>query len=383
MTRSSTVAPKVDALSILVVEDDAGDFRLINAYLRRAGLIHDASNPSLTWAQTLSEAIEVAGHARPDLVLLDLSLPDSTDILTVKAMSAALPEVPIVVLTGSDDNDLAIKALEAGAQDYLIKGQLDHLTVARAARHALVRKQLEQQLQDMAAGLEEQVSQRTRQLRTASAQLTLTEERERRMLAQELHDNLGQLLAVIKIKLASLEPGSPQSSIDLILSLVDQADRSARMITRQLSPPVLGTAGLMPALEWLADEMQRQYQLVVYINIEREPELLSDEIHAVLYRSIRELLINVVKHATVKEASLSCLYDDSRLTWVVSDDGCGFDPAICQNSQLESRSFGLSSIRERITNIGGEMAIDSKPGNGTTITLSVPHSIAARRLQSS
>ena len=383
MTRSSTVAPKVDALSILVVEDDAGDFRLINAYLRRAGLIHDASNPSLTWAQTLSEAIEVAGHARPDLVLLDLSLPDSTDILTVKAMSAALPEVPIVVLTGSDDNDLAIKALEAGAQDYLIKGQLDHLNVARAARHALVRKQLEQQLQDMAAGLEEQVSQRTRQLRTASAQLTLTEERERRMLAQELHDNLGQLLAVIKIKLASLEPGSPQSSIDLILSLVDQADRSARMITRQLSPPVLGTAGLMPALEWLADEMQRQYQLVVYINIEREPELLSDEIHAVLYRSIRELLINVVKHATVKEASLSCLYDDSRLTLVVSDDGCGFDPAICQNSQLESRSFGLSSIRERITNIGGEMAIDSKPGNGTTITLSVPHSIAARRLQSS
>ena len=383
MTRSSTAAPKVDALSILVVEDDAGDFRLINAYLRRAGLIHDASNPSLTWAQSLSEAIEVAGHARPDLVLLDLSLPDSTDILTVKAMSAALPEVPIVVLTGSDDNDLAIKALEAGAQDYLIKGQLDHLTVARAARHALVRKQLEQQLQDMAAGLEEQVSQRTRQLRTASAQLTLTEERERRMLAQELHDNLGQLLAVIKIKLASLEPGSPQSSIDLILSLVDQADRSARMITRQLSPPVLGTAGLMPALEWLADEMQRQYQLVVYINIEREPELLSDEIQAVLYRSIRELLINVVKHATVKEASLSCLYDDSRLTLVVSDDGCGFDPAICQNSQLESRSFGLSSIRERITNIGGEMAIDSKPGNGTTITLSVPHSIAARRLQSS
>ncbi len=383
MTRSSTVAPKVDALSILVVEDDAGDFRLINAYLRRAGLIHDASNPSLTWAQTLSEAIEVAGHARPDLVLLDLSLPDSTDILTVKAMSAALPEVPIVVLTGSDDNDLAIKALEAGAQDYLIKGQLDHLTVARAARHALVRKQLEQQLQDMAAGLEEQVSQRTRQLRTASAQLTLTEERERRMLAQELHDNLGQLLAVIKIKLASLEPGSPQSSIDLILSLVDQADRSARMITRQLSPPILGTAGLMPALEWLADEMQRQYQLVVYINIEREPELLSDEFQAVLYRSIRELLINVVKHATVKEASLSCLYDDSRLTLVVSDDGCGFDPAICQNSQLESRSFGLSSIRERITNIGGEMAIDSKPGNGTTITLSVPHSIAARRLQSS
>jgi signal transduction histidine kinase len=383
LTRSSTAAPKVDALSILVVEDDAGDFRLINAYLRRAGLIHDASNPSLTWAQSLSEAIEVAGHARPDLVLLDLSLPDSTDILTVKAMSAALPEVPIVVLTGSDDNDLAIKALEAGAQDYLIKGQLDHLTVARAARHALVRKQLEQQLQDMAAGLEEQVSQRTRQLRTASAQLTLTEERERRMLAQELHDNLGQLLAVIKIKLASLEPGSPQSSIDLILSLVDQADRSARMITRQLSPPVLGTAGLMPALEWLADEMQRQYQLVVYINIEREPELLSDEIQAVLYRSIRELLINVVKHATVKEASLSCLYDDSRLTLVVSDDGCGFDPAICQNSQLESRSFGLSSIRERITNIGGEMAIDSKPGNGTTITLSVPHSIAARRLQSS
>jgi PAS domain S-box-containing protein len=489
-----------------VIEDDVGDFGLIKAYVRRAGFLRDDDRPSVIWARTLAAGLEAARCDKPDLLLLDLSLPDSSEIETVKAMSAALPDTPIVVLTGTDDNDLAIAALEAGAQDYLIKGQFDHTALARAVRHALVRarlearlrlfevalnsaangivitdiegkvhwanpaftritgfsaedavgrnpsdqtksgkqdqafyqhmwdtilsgqmwrgelvnrrkdgtlydealaiapvvrgdgaiqhfvaikqditerKRTEQQLLDMAAGLEEQVRLRTLQLRTVSAQLTMTEERERRMLAQELHDNLGQLLAVVKIKLTSLEEGSPRSAIDQIVELVNQADRSARMITRQLSPPTLGVLGLVPALEWLADEIQRQYQLVVHIDIEREPDVLVEEIQAVLYRSVRELLINVARHAGINEASLSCLWDGSRLTLVVSDDGCGFDPAIGQNPLPGSHGFGLSSIYERITNIGGEMEIDSSPGNGTTITLTVPHSVAAKGRSSS
>lgn len=491
---------------MLVVEDDVGDFGLIEAYVRRVGLKDEDDGPRVIWTRTLAAGIEAATRDRVDLVLLDLSLPDSSGIRTVEAMSTALPDTPIVVLTGRDDNDLAIAALEAGAQDYLIKGQFDHAGLAHAVRHALVRgrletrlrlfevalnsaangivitdidgkvqwanpaftritgysvedalgrnpsdqiksgkqnqafyrhmwdtilsgqmwsgelinrrrdgtlydealaiapvvrsdgaiqhfvaikqditerKRTEQQLLDMAAGLEEQVRLRTLQLRTVSAQLTMTEERERRLLAQELHDNLGQLLAVIKIKLTSFGEGLPGSAIDQIVDLVNQADRSARMITRQLSPPVLGAQGLVPALEWLADEIQRQYQLVVHIDIEREPEPLIEEIQAVLYRSVRELLINVARHAGVGEASLSCLCDGSRLMLVVSDDGGGFDPDICRNPQPGSQGFGLGSIYERITNIGGEMEIDSSPGNGATITLTMPHSIATREIQSS
>ena len=141
------------ALSILVVEDDPGDFGLVNAYLRQAGFWHDDDKSSLVRAETLAEAILAAGHMTPDLVLLDLFLPDSSGIETVEAINTALPDIPIVVFTGHDDNDLALAALQAGAQDYLVKGQLDHTVLARAVRYALVRGKLESHLRLFEAAL--------------------------------------------------------------------------------------------------------------------------------------------------------------------------------------------------------------------------------------
>ncbi len=117
------------------------------------------------------------------------------------------------------------------------------------------RKQAEDQLREMATELEARISKRTKQLRKVSSQLTMTEERERRILAQNLHDDLGQLLAIIKIKLTSLDNGLPRSSVNTIVELLDQADLAVRMISLQLSPPILHTLGLMPALEWLVEEM--------------------------------------------------------------------------------------------------------------------------------
>ena len=219
------------------------------------------------------------------------------------------------------------------------------------------------------------------ELRRMSAQLTMTEERERRMLAQELHDNLCQLLAVIKIKLTSLVAGALQASINQIVVLVDQADLSARTINRQLSPPALLTQGLLPALELLAEDLEHTYKLTVLINVETAPLPLVDEVQAVLYRSIRELLINVAKHAGVSEASLSLIGDKNQLLLLISDDGCGFDPATLHDTVLRQHSFGLSSIYHRLINLGGEMEIDSEPGNGTTVTLSVPYSLAAKEYQ--
>jgi diguanylate cyclase (GGDEF)-like protein/PAS domain S-box-containing protein len=133
------------AVSILAVEDDPGDFGLIKAYVHLAELGVGGKEP-VKWAKTLAEGIAAAKSSRPDVVLLDLSLPDSTGLATVQAMRAALPGVPIVVLTGYNDNTLAAAALEAGAQDYLVKGQFEHNALGRAVRHALVREILESRL---------------------------------------------------------------------------------------------------------------------------------------------------------------------------------------------------------------------------------------------
>lgn len=240
------------------------------------------------------------------------------------------------------------------------------------------RRRAEQRLVEMAAGLEEQVSVRTRQLRALAAQLTVTEERERRWLAEELHDNLSQLLAVARIKLAVLAAGPLHSPVEEIVALVTQAEQSARAITMELSPPILHTLGFVPALEWLAEDMQHRYGLIVRVDARHGPRPMLPEIQAMLYRSVRELLVNVAKHAGVGEAILYCHCDGSQLELAVSDSGCGFDQAASADGATQRASFGLRSIRERVTNIGGEMDIDSSPGNGATIVLRVPCSLVAR-----
>lgn len=140
---NGTVAQPV---SILVVEDDPGDFGLIRAHLRMSCAAQCGSMGQLLWARTLAEGVAMAQNNKADLVLLDLSLPDSAGLDTVRAMRAALPGVPIVILTGHDDNALDTAALESGAQDYLVKGQFEHNALGRAVRHALVRSALEQEL---------------------------------------------------------------------------------------------------------------------------------------------------------------------------------------------------------------------------------------------
>jgi PAS domain S-box-containing protein len=132
-------------LSVLIIEDDAGDYGLVAAEFHHISLGGD-SEPHLTWAKTLSEGLAAAREALPDVVLLDLSLPDSFGLATLKSMVAALPDVPVIVFTCSDDDDLAILSLENGAQDYLVKGQFDRHALKRALRYASVRRQMEQNL---------------------------------------------------------------------------------------------------------------------------------------------------------------------------------------------------------------------------------------------
>ncbi len=135
------------SISILVIEDDPGDFGLIRAHVRLSGLVHGGDKEPVVWAKTLTEGIAAAQCNKPDVVLLDLSLPDSAGLATVQAMRAALHDVPIVILTGHDDAALDAAALEVGAQDYLVKGQFEHNALGRAVRHALVRGALEQELE--------------------------------------------------------------------------------------------------------------------------------------------------------------------------------------------------------------------------------------------
>jgi len=134
------------ALSILIVEDEPGDHALVVSYLRHRNFRHGAGAPVLVWARTLGQALQAAQGSYFDMVLLDLSLPDSTGVQTVSAMTAVLAGTPVVVLTGHDDDDLAMAALGAGAQDFLVKGEIDQRSLGRALRYAMARSVMESRL---------------------------------------------------------------------------------------------------------------------------------------------------------------------------------------------------------------------------------------------
>ncbi len=242
------------------------------------------------------------------------------------------------------------------------------------------RKEAEAALLRMTIELEHRVAERTKELtdsqqrlRDLASEVNLAEQRERRRLAAELHDYLAQLLVVGRIKLSQalqkLGPGSSREQIQEADEILDRSLTYTRSLVAQLIPPVLEQFGLCAAVLWLGDEMRRR-GLIVRVDVPSEAPPLSIDQAALLYQSTRELLMNVVKHAQVNEASVSVSFGEDRpLTVIVTDRGAGFDPAV---AQVARDKFGLFSIRERMQALGGSFAIEAALGHGVCATMTLP-----------
>lgn len=219
------------------------------------------------------------------------------------------------------------------------------------------------------------LERRAEQLRAMASELTLAEQRERRRLAQILHDHLQQLLVAAKIKIGILrrrrgdaELGQSLLQIDELLS---ESIRSSRSLTVDLSPPILYDAGLRPALEWLARQMRDKHGLVVELTTSGELPPLGEDARILVFQAVRELLFNVVKHAGVPRAHLSLEVDADCVQVVVVDAGVGFDPTAL-DAEPSVGGLGLFSVRERLEVLGGRLVIDTSPGQGTCAVVSVP-----------
>jgi PAS domain S-box-containing protein len=240
-------------------------------------------------------------------------------------------------------------------------------------RDATQRRQREQVAAAMAEELERRVARRTEQLRRLAAELEVAENRERRQIARDLHDDLGQVLAAARIRLSGLCQSTQEDVRRAALEiseLVEQANRSTRSLAAQLAPAVLYELGLAPALEWLAEEILRRFGLHVEVHDDGRPKPLSQEARSIAYRAVRELLINVAKHAGVKHAAVSLLREDGCLVVHVSDGGVGFP--VEGGKAASGQGVGLVSVHERLSYIGGSFGIRSVPGDGTEAMLRVP-----------
>lgn len=258
-------------------------------------------------------------------------------------------------------------------------------------------REAQDKLQRWSQELEQRVAERTKELehsherlRALATELNLAEQRERKRIAVELHDHLQQLLVIGKLQLGQgtrLPKATPAcvKVMEATDEVLTQALNYTRTLVAELSPPVLLEHGLPAGLKWLGEQM-RHHQLIVAVDCMSDELNIPQDQAVLLFQSVRELLINAAKHAKSKGATVRMTQENQALRIEVQDQGTGFDPlatASPDTSTAHSSKFGLFSIRERMTALGGTFEIQSAPGEGTTAILELPRAEVAEALHTS
>lgn len=207
-----------------------------------------------------------------------------------------------------------------------------------------------------------------RKLSELTFELSLADERARRRTAEDLHDGIGQSLAVARTKLsrlANLKPENRKAVVEEMQAIIDASISATRHIIADLSPPILYELGLAPAIKWLADRLEKQEGIACTVT-EHEPfPALAEETNMVLFQAVRELLTNISEHARATQASIDLGSAEGGIEISVQDNGIGFNPGEVTQDTGQG-VFGLFSLNERIANIGGSFVIESTAGIGTT-----------------
>jgi signal transduction histidine kinase len=328
----------------------------------------------------------LSADGRPDVILACLALPDVQGLATLSRLHAEAPNVPIIVLSHDNDDSAAISAVQAGAQDFLIRREIDH-TLVSAIRHAIERAQLRADLCAARDELEKRVEERTAELkqkiaevnagqarlRALSQRLVEVQEAERRYLARELHDEVGQILTGLKLRLElckRLPPEEAAETLNEAQAGVNELMQRAREMSLNLRPAALDDLGLLAALEWHASRYTAQTGVRVEFTASGlKGRRLAAQVETAAFRIVQEALTNVARHAGVNEVSVSAQADDEKLRVKISDCGRGCDP----RAALETHtSNGVAGMAERAMLLGGYLDIQSAPGAGTTITAELP-----------
>ncbi|HEY2154658.1 MAG TPA: PAS domain-containing protein, partial [Isosphaeraceae bacterium] len=212
-------------------------------------------------------------------------------------------------------------------------------------------------------------------LQSLSRRVLEVQEEERRHLARELHDEIGQVLGAVSANLQAVRGGCPDTAwprIDGCLGIVDRAIEEVRRLALDLRPAMLDDLGLAAALRWLVDQRARPAGLVANFVVQPSEMPLPPDLAIACYRIVQEALTNVVRHARARQVWVELRQDRAEVQLVIRDDGVGFDPTEARRRAARGESLGLLGLQERTELLGGRSAIESEPGHGTTIRVRFP-----------
>jgi signal transduction histidine kinase len=329
------------------------------------------------------------------LLLTEEALESAQGSLLLDILKAQPPwsELPLIILTSGGESrraGLLNSAAAAAGTVTLLERPISTLTLIHSVQVALNSRRrqyavrdLVTQLANLNQTLEQRVAKRTaeaveqaQRLRLLSAELSLAEEAERRRIAEMLHEDLQQLLVAARMQLAALcrTQGAAQRE-PIAREIADVLERSfelTRSLSVELAPPVLHELGLAAALGWLAAETRKNYNVEVTVEADSLANPEGADVRTFLFRAVRELLLNSVKHAVGSAVHISMQHlRPDKVSIIVADNGPGFDPTSLDAQLTRSQKFGLFNIRERVSSFGGEFHINSGPKCGTRITLSL------------
>jgi signal transduction histidine kinase len=383
-------------MKVLVVDDNPTDRLLMRKILEFRGCeVHEAADGQ--------EGLEKAAQARPDIVISDAMMPrvDGFQLLREIKKSDSLKSILFVfysaTYTGAREAELAASL---GADLFIVKPtEPDTLWKTLSALYAErtqgqktppsrpllenERDYLERYSTIVATKLEEKVhelegevahrKQAEERLQALSRTLMEKLEMERRHIARELHDEIGQVLTAIKMNMQSIQrsPGKLSLITDSIAS-IDRALQHVRNLSHALRPSLLDDLGLQAALRWLADRTAQNSGLIVRFEGDLPDDRLPVEIETACFRIAQEALNNVVRHARATRAAIELRRQGDELELVVRDDGLAFDVQATYQKAVRGASFGLVGMRERATLLGGSLDILSQPGKGTEVRARLP-----------
>ena len=463
---------------ILLVEDNRAYARLIREFLKEAG----NGRFVLDYAERLSAGLEMMAERRPDAVILDLSLPDSQGLATFIQIHERAPHVPVIVLTGLSDEELAVEAVRSGAQDYLVKGEATSGLLVRAVLYGIERQRAEEALAHLAAIVQssgdaiisttldgtisswnasaERLFGRTAakaigqpisilslpeepwepttfakksksgnggeyrdtvrvnkngtrielslsvspikdsagriigishifhditerkqmegKLRQLSVHLLNAQDEERRRMARDLHDSTAQSLTAIILNLSLIERStrmaeSARGRLADAISLAKQCSTEIRTMAHLMHPPLLDEMGLAPALRNYVQGLGERSGLRVELEISSDLGRLPKEAEVALFRIVQESLTNVHRHSGCSAAAVQISRVGPLVRLEVADAGRGIPPANGERLMGEgpSNGLGISSMRERLRHLGGQLEIDSSD-RGTVVRAYLP-----------
>jgi signal transduction histidine kinase len=358
-------------LRALIAENSEEDVECLLRELQRGGFA-----PEFRRVETAQEMDEALRTGPWDIVIADFSLQQFSGFAALQLMKSRGLDLPCIIISDDLAEETAVAAMD-GAHDFLVKGRYARLVPAirRELREAAVRRERREAEAALRAAHED--------LRATSARLLAAQEDERRRIAHELHDEIGQSLTGAQLLLGAMRNrvSAPDaaSNLEECAAIIDRTLGQVRDLSLDLRPPQLDDFGLAEAVRWQLERQSRAAGLKGHFSADPIPANLRPEVEIACYRTAQEALTNVARHANAANVWITLRVHDTALELLVRDDGGGFDVALAYTQSLRGHSMGLAGMLERVELADGHLEFHSE-SNGTEIRAAFPHGFARQGL---